>query len=87
VPHRVVLLPRAERALRKLDPSIRRRVARRIDRLAIDPRPPDAMTLKGEPVGVLRVRVGDWRLLYQVDDGQLTVLVVDLGHRSSIYRR
>jgi mRNA interferase RelE/StbE len=45
------------------------------------------MTLKGEPVGVLRVRVGDWRLLYQVDDGHLTVLVVDLGHRFSIYRR
>ena len=85
--YRVVLLPSAERALRKLDPSVARRVARRIDRLAGDPRPAGAKLLKGEPTGVLRVRVGDWRLLYRVDDGRLTILVIDLGHRSSIYER
>jgi mRNA interferase RelE/StbE len=87
VAYRFVLLPSAERALRKLDPSIARRVARRIDRLADDPRPTGAKLLKGEPAGVLRVRIGDWRLLYRVDDGRLTILVIDLGHRSSIYEQ
>jgi len=87
VAYRVVLLPGAERALRKLDPSIARRIARQIDRLASDPRPSGAKPLKGEPEGVLRVRIGDWRLLYRVDDGRLTILVIDLGHRSSIYER
>ena len=87
VRYRVVLLPRAERALRKIDPSIRRRIVRRIERLASDPRPQDAKALQGQPAGTLRVRVGNWRLLYRVDDGQLTVLVIDAGHRSSIYER
>ena len=85
--YRVVLLPSAERALRKLDPSVARRIARRIDRLGGDPRPADAKSLKGEPSGVIRVRIGDWRLLYRIDDGRLTILVIDLGHRSKIYER
>lgn len=85
--YQVVLRPNAERSLRKLDPSVSRRIARRIDRLAADPRPPDARQLKGKPAGVLRVRIGDWRLLYRVDDGRLTILVIDLGHRSKIYAR
>jgi mRNA interferase RelE/StbE len=37
--------------------------------------------------GVLRVRTGDYRLLYMVDDDQLVVLVVDAGHRRDIYQR
>jgi mRNA interferase RelE/StbE len=85
--YEVVVLASAARALRKLDRSVARRIARRIDRLAQDPRPPDARPLKGEPVGVSRVRVGDWRILYRVEDEVLTVLVIDVGHRSSIYRR
>jgi mRNA interferase RelE/StbE len=85
--YRVVLLPHAVRALRKLDPPVRRRIARRVDRLANDPRPADANRLKGKSIEVLRVRVGDWRVLYRVDDGDLTVLVIDAGHRSTIYER
>lgn len=37
--------------------------------------------------GVLRIRVGDYRILYTVDDGQLVILVVEVGHRSEIYER
>ena len=85
--YRAVLLPSADRALRKLERSVLRRVARRIDRLAADPRPPDAKPLKGEPAGVLRVRIGDWRLIYRVEEQVVTVVVIDVGHRSSIYRR
>ena len=80
------MLPGANRALRKLDRSVLRRVARRIDRLAADPRPPDAKPLKGEPAGVLRIRIGDWRLIYRVEEQVVTVVVIDVGHRSSIYR-
>lgn len=64
-----------------------RRVVRRIDRLAEEPRPPDARALTGEPAGILRIRVGDWRVLYRIEDDVLTIAVIDVGHRSSIYRR
>lgn len=51
--------------------------------LAQDPRPPGARALQGRPG--LRVRVGDYRILYTVDDDVLLVVVVRLGHRRDVY--
>ncbi|NLT05537.1 MAG: type II toxin-antitoxin system RelE/ParE family toxin [Solirubrobacterales bacterium] len=85
--YEIALAPAAARALRKLDPPVARRVARRLDRLRHDPRPADARLLHGDPPGLLRIRTGDWRVVYRVDDGRVTVLVVAIGHRSRIYRR
>ena len=53
--------------------------------LADDPRPPGATPLVGPP-GVLRVRTGDYRILYLVEDDRLIVLVVAVGRRREIYR-
>jgi mRNA interferase RelE/StbE len=75
----------ARRALARLDKPIRRRVESAIDRLANDPRPNGVSALVGHK-GLLRIRVGDYRIIYTVNDGQLLVLVVDIDHRSSIYR-
>jgi mRNA interferase RelE/StbE len=41
--------------------------------------------VQGAP-GLLRIRVGDYRIIYSVNDGELLILVIDIGHRSSIYR-
>ncbi|HVK22754.1 MAG TPA: type II toxin-antitoxin system RelE/ParE family toxin [Actinokineospora sp.] len=75
----------AIRALSKIDKGIRRRLQAAIGRLADDPRPPGVIALQGMR-GTFRVRVGDYRVVYTIYDGQLIVLVVDLGHRSEIYR-
>ena len=83
--YRIELRPAAVRALRKLDPPIRRRVHGAIALLAQDPRPPAARALKGRPA--LRVRVGDYRIIYTVQDDVLLVVVVTLGHRRDIYNR
>lgn len=83
--YRIELRPAAVRALRKLDPAIRRRVRGAIALLAQDPRPPAARALKGRPA--LRVRVGDYRIIYTVHDDVLLVVVVTLGHRRDIYNR
>ncbi|MGH8862480.1 MAG: type II toxin-antitoxin system RelE family toxin [Jatrophihabitantaceae bacterium] len=77
------LRPAAVRALRKLDPRIRRRVQGAIALLAQDPRPPGARGLQGRPG--LRVRVGDYRIIYTVDDDVLLVVVVRSGHRRDVY--
>lgn len=83
--HRIELRPAAVRALRKLDPPIRRRVQGAIALLAQDPRPPAARALKGRPG--LRVRVGDYRLIYTIHDDVLLVVVVTVGHRRDVYDR
>jgi mRNA interferase RelE/StbE len=83
--HRIAFTPAARRQLASLDPPPRRRIARRIEVLGTDPRPPGAEMLKGGE-GELRIRVGDWRVIYVVHDDELLVLVIKIGHRGDIYR-
>lgn len=81
----VEIAPQAQRALRKLGPPIRRRVQAAIELLAENPRPPTAKALVNSE-GAWRVRIGDYRVVYDIDDGRLTVLVLTAGHRREIYR-
>jgi mRNA interferase RelE/StbE len=83
--YRIELRPAAARALRKLDPSVRPRIQGAIALLAQDPRPPAARALAGRPG--YRIRVGDYRILYTVQDDVLVVVVIALGHRREIYDR
>lgn len=83
--YRIELRPAAARALYKLDPDVQPRIRGAIALLAEDPRPPGARALRGRPG--LRVRVGDYRIIYTVDDDVLVVVVVALGHRRDVYRR
>jgi mRNA interferase RelE/StbE len=84
--YRVQLAPAAERELRKLDPPARRRIQAAIDLLANDPRPPKAAWLVGRPIE-WRVRTGAYRIIYEIHEDRLVVLVLRAGHRSTIYRR
>jgi mRNA interferase RelE/StbE len=85
VSYRIELRPAAVRALKKLDPPIRRRIQGAITLLAEDPRPPAARALRGRPG--LRVRVGDYRIVYTVADDVLLIVVVTVGHRRDVYDR
>lgn len=78
----------ASKALRKLDPQVARRVLAAVSALAEEPRPapPTGKPLKGEP-GAWRLKVGDWRVVYEPHDDQLVILVLALGHRREIYDR
>ena len=80
----VEVLPAAARAIRKLPPDGKRRVQAIIDLLADEPRPPAARKLTARPEW--RVRSGDYRVLYRIEDKVLTVVVVDAGNRRDIYR-
>jgi len=80
----VQITPGAEREFSKLAHEIQLRIRPRIDALANDPRPPGAKKLKGEDLW--RIRVGDYRILYEVRDKILLVLVVRVAHRREVYR-
>lgn len=84
--YRIDLSPSASRQLRKLDPSARRRVQAAIELLATEPRPSGAKKLAGGG-GEWRVRTGDYRIVYEIDDGVLVILVLAVGHRREIYQR
>ena len=84
--YRVEVAPAALRQLRKLDPPARRRVQAAIELLADQPRPSGAKKLVGGK-GEWRVRTGDYRIVYEVHDNVLLVLVVAVGHRREIYER
>lgn len=78
--------PAAARQLRKLDGSARRRVQAAVEILADEPRPMGAKKLMGGD-GEWRVRTGDYRVVYEINDGVLLVLVLAVGHRRDIYQR
>jgi len=81
----VELTRRADKALRKLDASLRVRIIAALSLLRDNPYPPTMKALSGHP-GYLRVRVADYRIIYTVEDGRLLVLVLAVGHRSAIDR-
>jgi mRNA interferase RelE/StbE len=81
--HRVVILPAAERQLGRIDSGHRRRIDAAILALAGDPRPNGCRKLSGSEE--YRIRVGEYRVLYEIEDAVLRVLVVKVGHRRDVY--
>ncbi len=77
--------PRAEKELAKLDKPVARRLLDAIDRLAETPNPNNSKLLKGF-TGIWRLRVGDYRVIYEIRDSELVILVVEIGHRREVYR-
>ncbi|MCO4237148.1 type II toxin-antitoxin system RelE family toxin [Pseudarthrobacter raffinosi] len=81
--YRIELSPAALRALRQIHPNERDRIHGAIALLGSDPRPPKAIALRGRPG--FRVAVGDYRIIYTVQDDVLLVVVITLGHRRDVY--
>ena len=82
---RVILRPAARRDLRRLSPEVYRRVITDVHALADDPRPPGWLLLRDRASRTWRVRVGDWRILYDIDDVARVVCVLHVLHRSEAY--
>jgi mRNA interferase RelE/StbE len=84
MPYTIIFKPRARRDLEKLPIATRDRIAVAIDQLGSQPRPPGCKKLAGAD-NLWRIRVGDFRIVYQIYDDRLIVLVVRIGHRREIY--
>jgi mRNA interferase RelE/StbE len=84
VAYEIELRPAAVRALRRMAHADRERIRAAIALLAEDPRPPNARRLAGRDG--YRVRVGDYRVLYTIDNRHVLIVVVTLGHRREVYR-
>lgn len=83
--YEVKFRPQAWRQFRKLPRQVQEKLKAPIDALAGEPRPAGCRALAGQE-GLWRIRVGDYRIIYQIEDERLVVLVVRLGHRREVYR-
>jgi mRNA interferase RelE/StbE len=84
--YRVVLTASAEKELKGLPAQLVGRLVPRLEKLADDPRPPGCKKLKGGDKE-WRIRVGDYRVVYTIDDSRLLIEVTRIRHRSQVYER
>ncbi|SDS99643.1 mRNA interferase RelE/StbE [Brevibacterium sandarakinum] len=85
MPYSINYVPSTAKALRKLDRPTARRLLNAIGKLAEEPRPAGCIKLE-DGDGEFRIRVGDFRIVYDVYDDELIVLALRVGHRRDVYR-
>ena len=81
----VIVTPKADKEIEALDSKLRRQVLAKLEALENNPRPAGCLKLTGEE-SLWRVRVREYRILYEIQDKKLIVLVVRVDHRSEVYR-
>jgi mRNA interferase RelE/StbE len=84
VVYKLLIRQSAAKELEALPLKERRRIAKRIEALAANPRPPGSERMAGEKK--YRLRQGDYRILYSVEDSEVSVIVVRIAHRREAYR-
>jgi mRNA interferase RelE/StbE len=82
--YRVALTSSAEKELSRLPPKVIARIIARLEQLESAPRPPNCKKLKGGD-NEWRIRVGDYRIIYVIDDAARTVDVTRIAHRRDVY--
>jgi mRNA interferase RelE/StbE len=82
--YNVTITSRAEKELKRFDRQTKNRVVKTILDLASNPRPAGCLKVRSEE-GVWRIRVGDWRVGYMIDDAASEVTVIRIAHRSEFY--
>jgi mRNA interferase RelE/StbE len=83
--YQIEIAPAAQRQIKKLPQPIQERILQRLEGLVIDPRSEGVVKLSGAE-DLYRIRVGDYRIIYAIEDQALLVLIVKVGHRRDVYR-
>jgi len=83
--YKLLIKPSASKELEALPRKDRSRIAAKIESLADNSRPPGSEKISGEEK--YRLRQGDYRVLYSIQDASMTVTIVKIGHRREVYRR
>ena len=81
----IIITKSAEKEFQALTKPEQRAIDARIQELAKDPRPPGAAKIRGFQ-DIYRIRAGDYRIVYRIQDDELIVLIIRIGHRRDVYR-
>jgi len=84
--YQIYLTTRAEKDFKKLSPQVKDRIKKEILRLETSRYPQQFKSLVGKDIAQFRLRIGDYRVLYDVYDDDKEVLIFRIGHRKEIYR-
>ena len=84
--YRILFTKDALKTLQKLPRNLSKRIRQRIDGVAADPFAPSANIKKLQNRPGYRLRVGDWRVIYELDKGELIILVLKIASRGDIYK-
>lgn len=79
--------PRTEKQLKAIPQNLREKIMKRIEKLALNPRPVQVEPLQGGDAGFFRIRQGDYRIVYIIQDEKLLILVVRIVHRREVYTK
>lgn len=82
--YQVILPKTVQKEMNRLPDDVIDRILDRLEELKVNPRPSDSKKLKGRPAW--RIRVGDYRVIYEVHDRELRVIIITIGHRREVYR-
>ena len=83
--YKICIKPSAAKELKKIPKTVLQKVVGKIKGLAFDPRPPGCEKLSSEER--FRIRQGDYRIIYTIEDEKLIVIVVKIGHRKDVYKK
>ncbi|HEY8204141.1 MAG TPA: type II toxin-antitoxin system RelE/ParE family toxin [Pyrinomonadaceae bacterium] len=83
--YEVVITTHAEREVRRLDRQVKNRILTAATTLADNPRPPGSIKIKGQR-DLWRIRVGAWRIGYEINDEARVVRIITIGHRREFYK-
>ena len=83
--YQVIVKPSADKALQKLPLDIQRRIVGLLRELSVAPRPPGVVKMTGTD-NLWRLRAGTYRIVYEIHDAELVVLVLRIGHRRDVYQ-
>lgn len=82
--YKITLTKRVRKALKALEPDARVRISGAIELLRLNPVPPTSKRLVG--TSNYRLRIGDHRVIYRIENEQLLILILTIGHRRDVYR-
>ena len=83
--YRIIVRPSADKELRRLPLQVQRRIVAVLEELAVNPRPAGVVKMQGDD-NLWRVRLGLYRIVYEIHDAQILVLVLRIAHRKDVYR-
>lgn len=86
MPYTVKIASKAQKELKKISNPYQQKIVLAIKELAINPMPAGVKKLQGQ-INQYRVRVADYRIIYEVHGTEMVILVVKIGHRQSVYKR
>jgi mRNA interferase RelE/StbE len=84
--YEIIIKPAAEKGLDKVPRPVRRRILEALEELRSNPRPLGCVKLSGDE-NLWRIRVGDYRAVYEIQEKVLLVLVLRIAHRKDVYRK